>query len=77
MTLEDHKRIGQKLFEMHNDIVHMICELSPSVRKTELKYLHKVDINLCEARSLLENIMFAHHPKEADIKTYYPGAKKC
>lgn len=78
LTLETHKKYGEFLRDIRNEIVEMCTVLRNSYAQTKdgnkaVTKLSKAYRAIDEARSLLEEELFKEYKDEATTKIYYGG----
>jgi len=74
LTIERHRQLGGRLFNLRSELVNLLCEVSLAEGKNAKatrrcwRLINALDL----VRIELESAMYVWHPGEADGDVYYP-----
>jgi len=74
LTIKRHRQLGKRLFDLHSELVDLLCEISLNEGKNAkvTRRCRQLVDALDWVRIELENTMYTWHPNEADGAIYYP-----
>jgi len=74
ITVERHRQLGERLFNLRSELVNLLCEVSLAEGKNAkvTRRCRQLVDALDLVRIELENAMYVWHPNEADGDVYYP-----
>jgi hypothetical protein len=78
LTIERHKELGQELFDIRDKLVNISCELGRAypVKAGFDRQLGQVIQKIDAVRGMLDEHFYNEHPKDFNIRIYYPGISK-
>lgn len=78
LTMKEHREVGARLYVLRNELWGITVLLSRAypIQSPICRLVERMARTADELRSNLENAMFREHPKDAEIRVYYPGSKQ-
>jgi len=78
LTMERHRQLGWRLFNLRSELVNLLCEISFAEGKNArvTRRCRQLIDALDLVRIELESTMYTWHPNEADGDVYYPKPER-